>query len=309
MKNFELYKDRIVILCLKIFGLFTILLLIAMIGTLFSSALPAIRQFGLSFLLSKDWNPIEESFGALPFIYGTVITSFLAVFISTPISLAIALTINEYLPKKIGATISLFVEMIASIPSIVYGLWGIFFLVPLMKSTITPLLKSTFGFLPFFSGPNFGIGILTSSIVLAIMITPTISSVCRTLFKAIPPLQKEAALALGATKFETIKMSILAPSVSGITSAVLLGLGRALGETMAVTMLIGNNPNISLSLLAPGATMASVMANEYTDANSPLHVASLCYVALLLFFITLLSNVFAKFIIKNFGGRKYMSPH
>ena len=294
-------QDALLFYLLKFLALIVIGLLFAIIGSLIYSALPAIKAFGLSVFFKNEWNPIEENFGALPFMFGTIATSFLAVLLATPISICIALTISEYLPKRFSKLLSLLVEMIAAIPSIVFGLWGIFHLIPFVKETLAPFLKAYFGFLPFFQGPSFGIGILTSSIVLAIMITPTISSVCRSIFKAIPPLQKEAALALGATKFEAIKISIISPSISGITSAVILGLGRALGETMAVTMLIGNSPVISSSLFSPAATMASVMANEYTDANSPLHIASLCYIALLLFLITFISNIFAKLIIGRFN--------
>jgi len=299
-------QDAVLFYFLKFLAIIVILLLFGIIGSLVYSALPAIKNFGFSFFLSKEWNPIEENFGALPFIFGTVVTSFIAVLLATPISICIALTISEYLPKKFSKILSLLVEMIAAIPSIVFGLWGIFHLIPFMKETLAPFLKTYLGFLPFFQGPSFGIGILTSSLVLAIMITPTISSVCRSVFEAIPTIQKEAALGLGATKFETIKLSIILPSLSGITSAIILGLGRALGETMAVTMLIGNSPIISSSLFSPAATMASVMANEYTDANSPLHVASLCYIALTLFLITFIANLLAKLIVGRFqkGGKK-----
>lgn len=294
-------QDALLFYFLKFLALIVIALLIAIIGSLVYSAMPAIKAFGFAFFFKNEWNPIEENFGALAFIFGTIATSFLAVLLATPISICIALTISEYLPKRFSKLLALLVEMIAAIPSIVFGLWGIFHLIPFVKETLAPFLKTYLGFLPFFQGPSFGIGILTSSIVLAIMITPTISSVCRSIFKAIPPIQKEAALALGATKFEAIKISIISPSISGITSAVILGLGRALGETMAVTMLIGNSPVISSSVFSPAATMASVMANEYTDANSSLHIASLCYIALLLFVITFVSNIFAKLIIGRFN--------
>lgn len=294
-------QDALLFYFLKFLALIVIGLLIAVIGSLVYSAMPAIKAFGFAFFFKNEWNPIEENFGALAFIFGTIATSFLAVLLATPISICIALTISEYLPKRFSKLLALLVEMIAAIPSIVFGLWGIFHLIPFVKETLAPFLKTYFSFLPFFQGPSFGIGILTSSIVLAIMITPTISSVCRSIFKAIPPIQKEAALALGATKFEAIKISIISPSISGITSAVILGLGRALGETMAVTMLIGNSPVISSSVFSPAATMASVMANEYTDANSSLHIASLCYIALLLFVITFISNIFAKLIIGRFN--------
>jgi phosphate transport system permease protein len=297
-------QDAILFYLLRTISVFVIILLLAIIGVLTHAALPSIQKNGFHFLINKEWRPMEDEFGALPFIFGTLITSFLALIIAAPISIFIALFITEYLPKKLGRLLSLMVEMVAAIPSIVFGLWGIFYLVPIVKETIAPYLINTFSFLPFFKGPSFGIGILTASIVLAIMVIPTISSICRSIFELIPGHQKEASYALGSTKFEMIKISVLSPSLSGITSAIVLGLGRALGETMAVTMLIGNSPVISSSILAPAATMASVMANEYTDANTPLHVSSLCYIALLLFGITFLSNLFARKIVNQFSKVK-----
>lgn len=294
-------QDALLFYILRFFALLVIGLLLFIIFILFKAAWPSISQNGLSFILKKEWNPVEDQFGALPFIFGTLVTSLIAVLIATPISILVALFISEYLPTQIANIISILVEMVAAIPSIVFGLWGIFYLSPLMKSTIAPFLKNYFGFIPLFEGPSFGIGILTASLVLSVMIIPTISSICRSIFELIPSHQKEASYALGSTKFEMVKMAIISPSISGISSAVVLGLGRALGETMAVTMLIGNSPVISKSLFSPAATMASVMANEYTDANTPLHVASLCYLALLLFIITFLSNLFAKSIVKNFS--------
>jgi phosphate transport system permease protein len=292
-------QDAILFYFLRIIALSVIGILIFIIFILLKSAFPSILQNGLSFIFHKEWNPVENQFGALPFIFGTLITSLLALVIAAPVSILLALLISEYLPKKLSQILSIMVEMVAAIPSIVFGLWGIFFLSPFVKEFIAPFLKQYFGRLPLFQGPCFGIGILTASIVLSIMIIPTIASVCRSVFELIPNHQKEASYALGATKFEMIKMAVLVPSISGISSAVILGLGRALGETMAVTMLIGNSPTISSSLFSPGATMASVMANEYTDANSPLHIASLCYIALLLFTITFLANLIAKTIVKN----------
>lgn len=294
-------QDALLFNALRIISLAVIALLLFIIFVLFKAAWPSISHNGLGFLFSKDWNPVEDQFGALPFIFGTLITSIIAVLIATPVSIFVALFISEYIPTKISRLISLLVEMVAAIPSIVFGLWGIFYLSPLMKTSIAPFLKNYFGFLPFFEGPSFGIGILTASLVLSVMIVPTISSICRSLFELVPEHQKEASYALGSTKYEMIKMAILTPSLSGISSAVVLGLGRALGETMAVTMLIGNSPIISKSLFSPAATMASVMANEYTDASSSLHVASLCYLALLLFLITFLSNLLAKTIVNNFS--------
>jgi phosphate transport system permease protein len=256
---------------------------------------------GISFIFKKDWNPVEDNYGALAFIFGTVVTSFTALLIATPLSILIALFITEYLPKKFANLIALLVEMVAAIPSIVFGLWGIFYLAPFIKTTLAPFLKLHFDFIFLFNGPSYGIGILTASLVLSIMIVPTISSICRSIFELVPAHQKEASYALGSTKYEMIKLAVIKPSIPGISSAVVLGLGRALGETMAVTMLIGNSPTISSSLFSPAATMASVMANEYTDANTPLHVASLCYLALILFLVTFLSNLFAKSIVKSFS--------
>jgi phosphate transport system permease protein len=294
-------QDALLFYLLRLISLMVIALLILIILVLFKAAWPSITHNGLSFIFKKEWNPVEDQYGALPFIFGTLVTSFIAVLIATPVSILVALFISEYLPKSISRIVSLLVEMVAAIPSIVFGLWGIFYLSPFVKSTLAPFLKTHFSYVPFFEGPSFGIGIITASLVLSIMIVPTISSICRSIFELIPDHQKEASYALGSTKYEMIKIAVLSPSLSGISSAVVLGLGRALGETMAVTMLIGNSPIISKSIFAPAATMASVMANEYTDANSPLHVSSLCYLALLLFLITFLSNLFAKSIVKNFS--------
>nr|BDT29147.1 phosphate ABC transporter permease subunit PstC [Bacteriovorax sp. HI3] len=294
-------QDALLFYILRTISLVVIALLLGIIYILIKAAWPSIVGNGLSFLLRKDWNPVEDQYGALPFIFGTVVTSLVALLIATPVSILIALFITEYLPKTFSRIISLLVEMVAAIPSIVFGLWGIFYLAPFVKSTIAPFLKTHLGFLPLFQGPSFGIGILTAALILSIMIVPTISSICRSIFELIPAHQKEASYALGSTKYEMIKLAIISPSLSGISSAVVLGLGRALGETMAVTMLIGNSPVISSSLFSPAATMASVMANEYADANTPLHVSSLCYLALLLFLITFLSNLFARTIVKSFS--------
>ncbi len=293
-------QDALLFYALRFIACIVIALLLGIIFVLLDAAWPSIKLNGLSFLFKQTWNPVEDEFGALPFIFGTAITSFLAVLIATPVSLLIALFITEYLPKSVSRIVALLVEMVAAIPSIVFGLWGVFHLAPFVKNELSPLLKTNLGFLPFFQGPSFGIGIFSASIILSIMIVPTISSICRSIFELIPAHQKEASYALGSTKFEMIKLAVISPSISGIASAVVLGLGRALGETMAVTMLIGNTPVISKSLFSPAATMASVMANEYADANTPLHISSLCYLALLLFLITFLSNLFARTIIKSF---------
>jgi len=289
--------DEVIILGMRILAATIVLLLVLLTVLLFKLAWPAITKFGISFLWEVRWNPINEVFGALAFIIGTLTTSFLAILISTPLSISVSLFISEICPKNIGKILGVFVEMIAAVPSIVFGLWGIFSLAPWVQDVVTPFLKNTLGFLPFFQGPSYGIGVLTASIILAIMITPTICSFCREVFRTIPEHTKEAALAIGSTRYEMIKIAVLRPSFSGMIGGVVLGLGRALGETMAVAMVIGNSPRLSLSLFAPGTTMASVIANEYAEASNAMHMASLGYVALLLLVVTLVVNGFARFII------------
>lgn len=293
--------DKLAKLIMQTVAIFILLLLSVMIYLLFDMSLEAISEFGLGFLTSTQWDPVLEDFGALPFLYGTLVTSVIALLIAAPISVMVAIFITEILPQKAGQVLGLFVEMIASIPSIVFGLWGLFFLAPIVREVITPALKASLGFLPLFQGPSFGIGILTASIILAIMILPTITSITREVFKAIPQHQKEAALALGATREEMIRLAVLKPSFSGITGAIVLGFGRALGETMAVAMVIGNSSRITFSLFAPGATMSSVIANEYAEASAGLHLSSLCYIGLLLFLVTLVVNSGARFIVWKFS--------
>lgn len=290
-------QDKLALFFLRFCALAIFAILVLMIGLLFKMAMPAISMFGLEFITSSDWNPVEDQFGGLAFIYGTVTTSFLALIIATPLSIAMAIFISQLLKGALSKVVSMIVELIAAVPSIVFGLWGLFYLAPWVKSTLTPFLKNTLGFLPQFQGPSFGIGILSASIILAIMITPTITSIVREIFNSVPQIRKEAALGLGATKYEMIRIAVLRPSLSGILGAVVLGLGRALGETMAVAMIIGNNPTISKSLFSPGATMASVIANEYAEAEGDLHLSALCYIALILFAITFIVNLAARTII------------
>lgn len=292
-------KDRIPILFMKMVAIFTVLLLALFIYLMTKNSMMAIEEFGLDFITSKKWNPVEDEFGALPFIYGTVLTSVIAVLIAGPLSIGVALFLNEVCSDRWGKFLSIFVEMIAAVPSIVFGLWALFYLAPFVKDTLAPFLESYFGFLPIFKGPSFGIGILTASIILAIMIIPTIASICREVFNTIPTIQKEAALALGATRFEMIKLAILKPSFSGIMGGVVLGLGRALGETMAVAMVIGNSARISTSLFKPGATMASIIANEYAEADSDLHLSAMILIGLLLFVVTLIANTISRLIVWN----------
>ena len=222
------FGDKIAKLVMQTVAIAILLILVLMVVLLIQMSSEAIQEFGFDFLTTNTWDPISEEFGVLSFLYGTLVTSVLALLIAAPISVMVAIFITEILPQKFGQVLGLFVEMIAAIPSIVFGLWGLFFLAPLVRETISPILKSTLGFLPLFQGPSFGIGILTASIILAIMILPTITSITREVFKTIPQHQKEAALALGATREEMIKLAVLKPSFSGITGAIVLGFGLSL---------------------------------------------------------------------------------
>ncbi len=308
-------------------GACVIALLVGVVIRLTSLARPELAVSGLSFLWSAEWNPVsgsQEGYGALPFIYGTLVSSFLALLMSVPVSVAVALFLTEigpWMESKTRGSIALFVrsmvsslaylvEMLAAIPSVVYGLWGIFVLAPWLRMTLQPLLKTWLGPLPWigqlFSGAPFGVGMLAAGCILAIMITPTIATLCREVFRAIPHTQKEGALALGATRWEMIQTSVLGGAKSGMLSAVILGLGRALGETMAVTMVIGNRNEISASLFAASQTMASLIANEYAEATSDRHLSALAAVGLTLCAVSIVVNGAARLIRrraeKSLGG-------
>lgn len=298
-------SDRIFVWVLRFFAFAIFALLIGIGVFLFMGAYPAIKEFGFKFIYTSVWDPVAENFGALPVIFGTLFSSFLALAFAAPISIGIALFLNELLPERLSSFLGFLIEMLAAIPSVVYGLWGVFVLAPFLRSTVEPFLGAKLGFLPFFSGPPYGVGMLAAGIILAIMITPTISSICKEVFKAIPRYQREAAMALGASRWETMRLSVLRSSTTGIYGAVFLGLGRALGETMAVTMVIGNRAQISASLFAPSQTMASVIANEYVEAGSELHLAALLEVGLILFVITLLVNGIARLIVWKSKGGSY----
>ena len=247
-------------------ALLLLLIVAAMIVALFSDSLLSLRQFKFGFLTGRVWNPIKGEFGALPFIYGTIASSFIALLISVPLSLGIAIFLVEQAPYYVARPVGFLVELLAAIPSVVYGLWGIFVLAPFLRVHVEPLLARWLGWLPLFQGSITGIGLLTGGIILAIMVTPIISAVVRDVLTAVPSSQREAALALGATKWETTRV-VLVNGVPGIAGAIILGLGRALGETMAVTMVIGNRPQISASLFDPSYTIASAIANEFTEAT------------------------------------------
>jgi phosphate transport system permease protein len=257
----------------------------------------SMRQFGLKFLVTEVWDPVAGNFGALPFIYGTVISSLIALALAVPLSLGTALFLTEICPRRVRGFFSLLVELLAAVPSVIYGLWGIFVLAPFLRFHIEPPLARYLGWTGLFSGPKYGIGMLAAGVILAIMILPIIASISREVITAVPRQQREAALALGATRWETLRIAVLRNARPGILGAVILGLGRALGETMAVTMVIGNRPEIAKSLFAPGYTLASVIANEFTEAVGNLYLSSLIEMALVLFLLTLVVNALARVLV------------
>jgi phosphate transport system permease protein len=275
---------------------------VALVLVMGRAALPAIRAFGWRFLVTSTWDPVAEVFGVLPLIYGTLVSSALALLLAVPLGLGSAIFLAELAPFWIRPPIAFLIELLAAVPSVVYGLWGIFVLAPFLRGWIQPALGSTLGFLPLFQGPPYGIGMLAAGIILAIMVLPFIVAVSREVLLAVPNTQREAALALGATRWEATRVAVLRYGKSGLIGAVLLGLGRAIGETMAVTMVIGNRPEISLSLFAPGYTMASMIANEFTEATSDLYLSALVEVGLLLFVVTVVVNALARLLVWSVGG-------
>jgi phosphate transport system permease protein len=276
------------------------LLLVGIVGAMFVeiglSARLSLGRFGFSFLTGHSWDPIKGEFGALSFIYGTVVSSLLALFIAVPVSLGIAVFLVEQAPRSLARPMAFLVELLAAIPSVVYGLWGIFVLAPFLREHVEPPLQRSFGWLPLFRGTPTGIGLFTGGVILAIMVTPIITAVVRDVLAAVPFSQRDAALALGATKWETTRI-VLANGAPGIAGAIILGLGRAVGETMAVTMVIGNRPVISASLFDPSYTIASVIANEFTEATGDLHLSALIELGLVLFLITFIINGAARLLV------------
>jgi len=276
-------------------SIFVIVLLIVFV--LVKNSQLSIHAFGWKFFTGSTWDPVSGDFGALPFIYGTVLSSVLAVAMAVPLSLCVAIFLLEICPRSLRTPIAFLTELLAAIPSVVYGLWAVFVLVPVMRDQVGPVLEKSLGWTGFFSEPNFGVGMLTASVILAIMIFPVISSISRDVMKAVPIHQREAALALGATRWEMLRMSVLRNSRLGIVGAVILGLGRALGETMAVTMVIGNHPDISKNLFAPGYTLASVIANEFSEATGDLYLSALIEIGLALFLVTIVVNAIARLLV------------
>jgi len=279
-----------------------VLAIVVSIGiVLFRESMLSIREFGLYFWITDTWDPVAAQFGARPFIWGTIYSSILALIIAAPISLGIATYLSELCPARLRQPLIFLTELLAAIPSIVYGLWGLFVLVPLVRRLETAMpenLRQT----ALFSGPPIGLGMLSAALILAVMVTPFISSLAREVLKAVPRTQREGAYALGATQWEAIRVA-LAYGRTGIVGAIMLGFGRALGETMAVTMVIGNNPTVSLSLFAPQYTMAAVIANEFTEATDDLHLHALFEIGLVLFIITLVVNALSRMLIWSMNRR------
>lgn len=254
-------------------------------------------KFGMSFFFKQQWDPVNGDFGALPFLFGTLVSSMLGLLMAVPLAIGLAIFLTEMCPKMLRGPLAFLTELLAAIPSVIYGLWAVFVLVPLMRDYINPVLIRVFGWTGLFSGDNLGLGFLTAGVILAIMILPIISSLTREVMLAVPHSQREAVLALGATRWEMIRMGVLRNARIGIVGSVILGLGRALGETMAVTMVIGNQPVIHKSLLSAGHTMASVIANEFSEASSDLHLSALIEIGLALFMVTILVNGLARLLV------------
>ncbi len=271
--------------------------LVLIIYELVSGSSLSWHAFGFKFFGGSDWNPVSEQFGALPFIYGTLVSSLVALVIAVPLAVGVAVFTTEMCPKALRAPLSFFVELLAAIPSVIYGLWAMFILVPLLSGYVEPFLSKTLGWTGLFEGAPYGIGMLAAGIILAIMIIPIISSITREVLMVVPQHQREGVLALGATRWEMIRMGVLRNARAGIVGGVILGLGRALGETMAVTMVIGNRPEIAKSLFAPGYTMASVLANEFSEATGDVYLSALVEIGLALFLVTIIVNALAQFLV------------
>lgn len=286
---------------------FVLLLLGAIIVSLIIGGWPALKEFGFSFLVSQSWNPVTEKFGALAPIYGTVVTSLIAMLIAVPLGLLITLFLTELCPMWLRRPISIAIELLAGIPSIIYGIWGLFVLAPFLQQYVQPALIATFGNVPvlssLFAGPPYGIGVLTAGLVLAIMVLPFITAISRDVFDAVPPVLKEAAYGLGCSTWEVMRFVVLPYTRVGVIGGVMLGLGRALGETMAVTFVIGNAHKVSASLLAPGTTISSAIANEFTEAVGDLYTSSLIALGLILFVITFLVLAVARYMLMRINRR------
>ena len=289
--------DRIFSYAMTACGLAVLGVLVLIVYELMARSTLSWHAFGLKFFSSSEWDPVNEHFGALPFVYGTLVSSLLALIIAVPLAVGVAVFTTEMCPKSLRGPLSFFVELLAAIPSVIYGLWALFVLVPLLTHYAQPVLSRALGWTGLFEGPFFGLSMLAAGIILAIMIIPIISSITREVLVVVPQHQREGALALGATRWEMIRIGVLRNARAGIAGGIILGLGRALGETMAVTMVIGNRPEISKSLFAPGYTMASVLANEFSEATGDTYLSALVEIGLALFFVTIIVNALARLLV------------
>jgi phosphate transport system permease protein len=289
--------DEIARLITLLFATTVVLITAALVWELWvNSALPR-QKFGLHFFVTSVWDPIMDQYGALPFIYGTMVTSAVALFIAVPLGIGAAIFLAELAPPRVSDTLQFFIDLLAAVPSVIYGLLGVFIVVPLMRTVIYPALNKPFGYLPIFKGPSYGVGFMTAGIVLAIMVIPYIISVSREVLLSVPRDQREAALALGSTRWESTWKVVVPFAKTGIMGSIFLALARALGETMAVTMVIGNTPKIAASLFAPGYSIAAVIANEFTEATGDLYLQSLIALGLVLFLLTFIINGLARLLI------------
>jgi phosphate transport system permease protein len=300
-------QDQAFFLVTGFFAMLVLVVLGGIILSLIDGALPAIQKFGLAFPFTEGWNPVKGNFGALAPIYGTLVTSLIAMLIGVPVSFGIALFITELCPIWLKRPLGIAIELLAGIPSIIYGIWGLFVLAPFMQSTVQPFLIATLGQVPglgyLFKGPPYGIGILTAGIILAVMVLPFVTSITRDVFETVPAILRESAYGLGATTWEVVSRIVLPYTRVGVVGGVMLGLGRALGETMAVTFVIGNAHRISTSVLAPGTTISASIANEFTEAVGDVYTASLIYLGLILFVITLIVLTMARLMLARMNAR------
>jgi len=284
-----------------------LLLLSGVIVSLISGSIPAFREFGLSFLVSQSWNPVTDKYGAMPAVYGTLVTSFIAMLIAVPVGLMIAFFLTELCPQWLRRPIGIAIELLAGIPSIIYGIWGLFMFAPFLQATLQPFMIKTFHGIPvmgvLFAGPPYGIGMLTAGLILAIMVLPFVTSISRDVFEAVPLVLKEAAYGLGCTTWEVVRYVVLPYTRVGVIGGVMLGLGRALGETMAVTFVIGNAHRISASLFAPGTTISATIANEFTEAVGDLYTSALISLGLILFVITFIVLAIARYMLLRIERR------
>jgi len=282
-------------------AIMVLLILSGVILSLVMGSLPALREFGFDFLIEQRWNPVTEKFGAAAPIYGTIVTSFIAMLVAVPVGLLIAVFLTELCPLWLRRPIGIAIELLAGIPSIIYGIWGLFVFAPFLQDTLQPFLIATFGNIPvlssLFAGPPYGIGVLTASLILAIMVLPFVTSISRDVFSAVPPVLKEAAYGLGCTTWEVVRYVVLPYTRVGVIGGVMLGLGRALGETMAVTFVIGNAHRLAASLMAPGNSIASALANEFTEAVGDVYFSALIELGLILFLITTIVLALAKLLL------------